>query len=281
MAAPDTTDNSPDTATGLSDFLALPGEKIHVRLARVEGSAPRETGAYMLVDRKGLFGTIGGGFAEFDAIAHARAMLEGAETAREKRILLGPDTGQCCGGRLTLAFSPVTDALAAGLVAAARQDQASNRMVLLFGAGHVGKALVRALSPLPFRLQVIETRAEELGGLPQAVERRLLAMPEQALDTLPAGAAVLILTHDHALDFLIAREALRREDLAYVGMIGSATKRATFASYWRKEGGDEARLGHLTMPIGGTAVKDKRPAVIAALVAAELLALPPLAGGQA
>jgi xanthine dehydrogenase accessory factor len=84
---------------------------------------------------------------------------------------------------------------------------------------------------------------------------------------------VLILTHDHALDFLIARAALARTDLAYVGMIGSATKRATFAHWLKREGEDDRLMTRLTLPIGGNAVRDKRPEVIAALVAAELLTL--------
>jgi xanthine dehydrogenase accessory factor len=90
---------------------------------------------------------------------------------------------------------------------------------------------------------------------------------------LKSGAAVVILTHDHALDFLIAKEALARADLAYVGMIGSKTKRATFASFLDREGPGRASLDRLTLPIGGSTVKDKRPAVIAAMVTAELLSV--------
>jgi xanthine dehydrogenase accessory factor len=97
-------------------------------------------------------------------------------------------------------------------------------------------------------------------------------MPEALVRDMPAGAAVVILTHDHALDFLIAREALARMDLAYTGMIGSATKRATFANWLSREGGGErSLLDRLTLPIGGSAVRDKRPEVIAAMTAAEIL----------
>ncbi|MBB4063315.1 xanthine dehydrogenase accessory protein XdhC [Gellertiella hungarica] len=262
-------------ASALCAFLETPEDTMLVRLARVEGSAPREEGTFMLVRPQALFGTIGGGFAEFDAIAHARALLSGNETAWQKIIILGPDTGQCCGGRLTLDFRPVDGDLAARLIREEKAAEAENRAVVLFGAGHVGKALARALAPLPFRVTVVETRSDELQGLPDGVDTVLTPMPEAVLRDVPAGAAVVILTHDHALDFLIAKEALERQDLAYVGMIGSATKRASFAGFWRREGGDPALLDHLTLPVGGNAVKDKRPAVIAALVAAELLMLPP------
>ena len=81
-----------------------------------------------------------------------------------------------------------------------------------------------------------------------------------------------MLTHDHALDFLIVAEALKRADAAYVGMIGSKTKKATFRSwYFREAAGDEASFARLVSPIGGDDVNDKRPAVIAALAAAEIM----------
>lgn len=265
---------APGRVRGMAElvaFLALPGEKILVRLARIEGSAPREAGAYMLVAESALFGTIGGGFAEFDAIAHARAMISGEERAGEKQIVLGPDTGQCCGGRLTLSFARVTDGIAATLLQDEEKARHADRSVMIFGAGHVGKALVQALDPLPFRLHMVETRKEELAGLPPTVHGHWLAMPEQALKALPPQAAVLILTHDHALDFLVAREALMRDDLAYVGMIGSKTKRGVFAHHLLRHGFDASLMNRLVLPIGGSAVRDKRPEVIAALVAAELL----------
>ncbi len=274
MSAPDRPPTG-DAAGALMEFLSPPGAMILIRLDRVEGSAPREAGTTMIVRENDLYGTIGGGFAEHDAIAHARALIAGRETARERVTILGPDSGQCCGGRLTLSFTPVSESLARDLIEEARATEEANRPVMIFGAGHVGKAIARALAPLPLRVTVVETRSDELEDLPANIRPLLAALPEAALSELPSGAAVLILTHDHALDFLIAREALLRDDLAYVGMIGSATKRASFAGHWKREGGAPERLDRLTLPIGGSAVKDKRPAVIAALVAAELLRLPP------
>jgi xanthine dehydrogenase accessory factor len=97
-------------------------------------------------------------------------------------------------------------------------------------------------------------------------------MPEAEVRNAPAGTAFAILTHDHALDFLIVAEALKRDDTAYVGMIGSKTKKATFKNWFLKSAdGNEAELAFLVSPIGGDAVKDKRPQVIAALAAAEIM----------
>jgi xanthine dehydrogenase accessory factor len=118
----------------------------------------------------------------------------------------------------------------------------------------------------------VETRADALEGFPEAVATRLTPMPEEQVREAPPGAAFVVLTHDHALDFLIVAEALRRGDAAYVGMIGSQTKKATFRSWFLKTaGGSEAEFVRLVSPIGGAEVRDKRPTVIAALAAAEIM----------
>jgi xanthine dehydrogenase accessory factor len=226
----------------------------------------------MLVAPAATWGTIGGGQFEFMAIGNAREMLAGNGVA-VMDIPLGPEIGQCCGGRTQLAFRLVTPEVAATLEARLAQDARSLPEVYLFGAGHVGRALAAALEPLPLSVTVVETRESELANLPAAARTRLVPMPEALVAEIPAGSALVILTHDHALDFLIAREALARTDLAYTGMIGSATKRATFASWLSREGGGErAWLDRLTLPIGGSAVRDKRPEVIAAMTTAEILA---------
>ena len=118
----------------------------------------------------------------------------------------------------------------------------------------------------------VETRADALEGMPDAVTTRLTPVPEEAVRAAPAGSAFVVLTHDHALDFLIVGEALKRPDAAYIGMIGSKTKKATFRNWFLKTaGGTEEEFARLVSPIGGGALRDKRPAVIAALAAAEIM----------
>jgi xanthine dehydrogenase accessory factor len=259
----------------LSAFLAVHPHCVLVEIAQAKGSTPRAAGTFMLVARQTIWGTIGGGQFEYMAIDNARAMLlGGGET--EMDIPLGPEIGQCCGGRTRLAFTPVTPALAEDLERRMRREEDERPAVTLFGAGHVGQALVRALSLLPLAVTVVETRAEALEDLPAETTRHLTAMPESFVKAIPTGGAAIILTHDHALDFLIAQQALGRTDLAYVGMIGSATKRATFAHWLKRQtraehDDSEAMLSRLVLPIGGDTVKDKRPAVIAAMAASEVL----------
>lgn len=262
------------TTTTLDHVLEHRRELVLVEIVEAKGSTPREAGAYMLVARDledPAWGTIGGGQLEFMAIAEAhRLLIEGGETA-ELDVPLGPEIGQCCGGRTRIALTRVDDAIAGRLSHDDSERRARQPEIVLFGAGHVGLALAHALAPLPFTVTVVETRPVDAADLPLAVALRHVAMPEAEIARIRPGGAVIILTHDHALDFLIAEKALARDDLAYVGMIGSATKRATFANWLKRETGSSETIDRLVLPIGGDTVRDKRPAVIAAMVAAEML----------
>lgn len=255
----------------LDAFLAQSSPAVLVEIAATKGSTPREAGTFMLVAAEDVWGTIGGGNLEFLAIADARAMLGADEAGRSLSVTLGPDSGQCCGGVVELRLSRVDEAALAALRARLFAEKSAYPDVFVFGAGHVGRALAAALSPLPLRTVVVETRKDELSGLAAMVETRLAAMPEALVGDIRPGGAAVILTHDHALDFLIAAEALKRPDLAYIGMIGSKTKRGVFAHWLEREGRGREAIGRLVLPIGGETPRDKRPEVIAALVAAELL----------
>jgi xanthine dehydrogenase accessory factor len=196
-----------------------------------------------------------------DAGRQVRGGATAAQTSLTLDVPLGPQIGQCCGGRVKV-----------DIARAVEREEGERPSVFIFGGGHVGHALADALSLLPLAVSIVETRAEQIGDLPPGVAVKLTPVPEEAVRAAPPASAFLVLTHDHALDFLIVAEALKRADAAYVGMIGSKTKRATFASWYRKEvGGDEAELARLVCPIGGDGVKDKRPAVIAAMAAAEVM----------
>ena len=259
--------------SSLERFLADSGATALVEVAEAKGSTPREQGAWMLVSADAIFGTIGGGQLEFLAIDKARELIAKNVATGALDIPLGPEIGQCCGGRVALSIELVDEEKAATLRKRAAKQDAMRPHVYLFGGGHVGHALAEAFDLLPFNVNVIETRAEALAGLPESVTSRLTPVPEEAVREAPPGSAYIVLTHDHALDFLIVAEALRRADAAYVGMIGSKTKRETFRRWYLMEaGGTENDAARLVCPIGGGGVIDKRPAVIAALTAAEVLA---------
>ncbi|MCY0094088.1 xanthine dehydrogenase accessory protein XdhC [Hoeflea ulvae] len=257
---------------GYSNFAATAGDSgfVLIRVLEAKGSTPRDEDAWMLISRTAAFGTIGGGRLELEAIDRAREVLAGAEAA-PMALPLGPAIGQCCGGHVTLSFEIIPPARFGEIEAMVRAEDARDPDVWLFGGGHVGRALADALLLLPVRVHVVETRADELEMTPLGAERHLTALPESLVKDMAPGSAVIMLTHDHALDFLIVSAALARDDLAQIGMIGSDTKRATFAHQFIREGGDKDRLAKLVCPIGRK-IADKRPAVIAATVAADVIA---------
>ncbi|MBC9245835.1 xanthine dehydrogenase accessory protein XdhC [Paracoccus sp. 11-3] len=230
---------------------------IRVRVTQALGSTPRDAGAEMFVGPDRIEGTIGGGQLEYMAIDRARQMLKTGEDQARMDIPLGPEIGQCCGGRVTL------------ILDRKGPEPVTNPDALIFGAGHVGRALALALQPLPLATTLIDSRAEALALAEPSVETRLTPLPEAEIRNARPGSAVIILTHDHALDFLLAAEALSRNDLSYIGMIGSATKRAQFTRFARERGIDPTPL---VCPIGAGFSPDKRPAIIAAFTAAELIA---------
>ena len=258
----------------IRDFLRRERDCVLVEVTGAAGSTPRDTDAWMLVAPESLFGTIGGGQLEYMAIDHGRRALKRGDAPEAMTIPLGPEIGQCCGGRVALAFTRIDRERAAMLIERSDLEIASRPQVYVFGAGHVGDALTMALSLVPVRTVLVDTRENELSAVADipGIETCLTAMPEAVVRDAPPGSAFVILTHDHALDFLIAAEALRRDDASYVGMIGSKTKRSTFKNWLSREIGRPDLFDRLVCPIGGTTVKDKRPAVIAALAAAEVMA---------
>jgi xanthine dehydrogenase accessory factor/xanthine dehydrogenase large subunit len=253
------------------ETLLLQGEPaILVEVATTKGSVPREAGARMLVARQSCHGTIGGGQLEFHAIDVARGMLAAGEAEKRLKIPLGPHLGQCCGGHVTLRFARAAQPMLADLAAREARERADLPRLRIFGAGHTGRALARLAALLPYDTWLIDERAETLAGVPDNVH---VVCPDDAaaeIDPAPPRAAFVILTHSHALDYRLADAALRRGDAAYVGMIGSATKRALFERSFVDQGGDPKLLGRFTCPIGGTRIRDKRPELIALAVAAEL-----------
>ncbi len=287
----------------LAAAIATHGAVWRVVVAAVEGSAPREVGAAMLVWTGGADGTIGGGALEHEAAARAHGSVD-----RLERIALGPARGQCCGGAVTLlterwdadrlaaagdpvvrapgggdmplAVARVLDraraagaAAAPGLVQGWMVEPVSRplRHVWIYGAGHVGRALAGVLAPLPgLAVTWADTAAARFpNDLPAGVVPLVAADPAAAVARAPDNAEHLVLTYSHALDLAICHAILSRP-FGAAGLIGSATKRARFRSRL-------AALGHLPEPIAridcpiGDPSLGKHPQAIAVGVAASML----------
>jgi xanthine dehydrogenase accessory factor len=294
---------------------------VRVTVVALRGSAPRDAGASMLVDAERTIGTIGGGHLEWRAIALAREALKdmAVPAIRWVDLVLGPDLGQCCGGRVEIWLERLTrddidwlsdaaNRLRAGrpatLFTGMQHGAVSHRLLAslpgaslrleraddeglrlfepllrvrpalyIFGAGHVGQALVRLLAELAlFEITWIDSRADLLPGtLPMEVHAIVCDAPARLAGTAPLGTRFVVMTHDHALDFELCRVILQREDASWLGLIGSASKSARFRSRLKREGLPLEALSRLHCPIGVPRISSKLPAALAIGIAAQLL----------
>jgi xanthine dehydrogenase accessory factor len=149
---------------------------------------------------------------------------------------------------------------------------AYRRHLVLFGAGHVGAAIVRALDGLPCDVTWVDERDDMFPPtVPHNVEIEATDTPEAIVDAAPAGTSFLVMTHSHALDQRLAEAVLRRQDTGWFGLIGSKTKRLQFEHRLRQQGISSERLAAMVCPIGLRGITGKEPAVIAVSVCAQLL----------
>jgi xanthine dehydrogenase accessory factor len=188
---------------------------------------------------------------------------------------LGPSLGQCCGGSVDLRFSVLDQPALEHW-----PDIEPRFHLMLFGAGHVGQAIVAALAPLPVSVTWVDERDDVFGDVPAGlamVHTLSVDAPQAEVSLAPPGSFYLVLTHRHDLDLLIIEQILRRGDAGFVGLIGSATKRARFERQLLARGMSQQALTRMQCPIGIPGITGKEPAVIAASVVAQMLVL---ASGQ-
>lgn len=288
--------------------VAAHGPVARVVVAAHDGSSPREAGAEMLVWADGQSGTIGGGTLEFEAVARARAALSRRAAPVVERIPLGPALGQCCGGAVTLVTAVLdetalavqagraaiatgmgemplsvhrllTDARGQGQVPTARLVDGwlvepvavARRQLWIWGAGHVGRAMVAVMADLPdLQITWIDTARERF---PQVIAAGVTpvwsATPEALAAHAPAEAEHLIVTYSHALDLELCHRLLAR-GFNWLGLIGSATKWARFRARLRALGHASQAIDRITCPIGDRSL-GKHPQAIAIGVAVQLL----------
>lgn len=247
-----------------------------VRVARVDGSGPREVGAWMAVTPSEVLGTIGGGQLEFEAIARARAALAaGRVLEARQRFALGVNLGQCCGGVVWLDFEWLDGAAVADLDARLGSQQ-DWRPVALFGGGHVGQAIVTLLSRLPVRVQWLDSREGVFPEpLPDNVRAEQSEPVQAAVPSIETGSRVLIMSFSHAEDLDILAACLKRQreqaDLHSIGLIGSKSKWAAFRHRLEARGFTEPELARVICPIGIPGIQGKQPEVVALAAVAQLM----------
>lgn len=250
------------------ECLAADRPTIVVEVVATRGSVPRDAGTRMLVWADDIGGTIGGGRLEWDAIAKARTALRTSSMPPDEELALGASLGQCCGGAVTLRYVRLDRA-----VLAAWSDRQAWPVVHVYGAGHVGRAIVRLLETIDVAVSWIDERDDAFPPSPSAsnVERVCVDAVEAEVHVAPRDAFHLVVTHQHDLDLRIVESILARGDFAFLGLIGSATKRRRFVHLLARRGVDDAALGRITCPIGIAGITGKEPAHIAIGVIAQLL----------
>lgn len=224
-----------------------------------KGSVPRNCGTKMIVGREQTYLTIGGGHLEYQCIAMAREMLEKQTVSpHTEHFNLGARLAQCCGGMTTVLFEPLI------------QPQPQ---IMVFGAGHVGQALVALLSTLPCHIIWVDERPDMFARAPKGVKTWLAEDPLDAVKAAPAQSYFIVMTHHHPRDLELTEAILKRGDYRYLGLIGSHTKRQRFEYRLAGKGITPEQLSTLRCPVGLPDVKGKLPAEIAVAIAAEIIAV--------
>jgi xanthine dehydrogenase accessory factor len=235
-----------------------------VTLLATAGSTPRNGGTKMLVCDDNAFDSIGGGHLEFEVIKQARnLLLDSTTTQKVEHYPLSSKLGQCCGGATNVLFEVFTE---------------HTQHIAIFGAGHVSKALVPILAQLPLQISWIDNRQDMLDNisqqaLPSNVKLVPSDMPVETIASLPDQSWVMVMTHSHQLDFDIIEAALRRKDMAFVGMIGSDTKARRFKTRLAHREFQQQDIQRLVSPVGVLDIPGKRPIEVAVSMAAQLIQL--------
>ncbi|RBW48828.1 xanthine dehydrogenase accessory protein XdhC [Marinobacter sp. F3R11] len=231
-----------------------------VTVLGVTGSVPREPASKMVVTGTQSYDTIGGGHLEYRICQQARERLARKEFISEMaNFPLGASLGQCCGGSVSVLLEA---------------HPGCEQELVIFGAGHVAKALVTILGGLPWRITWVDERAEQFpADCPGNIRIHHTDDPVGDAPALCAGKQVLILTHNHQLDFDLCRTLLTSGDCAGIGLIGSDTKAGRFRKRLDHRGFSAADINSIRCPVGRADVPGKRPMEVAVSISAELLSL--------
>lgn len=233
---------------------------VMVTLIGITGSTPRDSGTKMVITHDEFFDTIGGGHLEFKATKFAHKLLKkGVNAQHIEHFQLGSQLGQCCGGTATVLFECFA---------------ATGINIMLFGAGHVGQALMPILSALPCQITWVDSRAEQFPANAETLNNTRVIVsetPEDEVANMPANSYFIVMTHNHQMDFDISQAILKRGDFAYLGLIASDTKWRRFKQRYKHRDINEALVERMHCPIGLPEVTGKLPMEVAVSVAGQII----------
>jgi len=252
-----------------------------IELITVKGSSPREVGAWMLVSPQKCLNTIGGGVLEFSMVAEAKKMMEDRSVDKLSfKSNLNPEFDQCCGGVVSCQISIVTKSTMKMIEKRIKNEISKYKSLYLFGAGHVGKSVIKLGLNLPLKITVTDSRLDVVKGLQNqfrdcvdTIKFNVDAIPERIIKSSPENSAYLVMTHSHATDFSLIEEILSLKKIGYVGMIGSKSKKISLQKYLKRKNISDNTAELVKCPIGRPIKFSgrKRPEVIAALTISDIL----------
>ncbi|MGJ8681713.1 xanthine dehydrogenase accessory protein XdhC [Paraglaciecola sp.] len=225
-----------------------------------QGSTPRDTSSKMVIDSENSYDTIGGGQLEYLIIQEARKLMLKNQTCQVFRPLpLAAEAAQCCGGFVTVLLECFA---------------ASQRQIVLFGAGHVSQALIQILAGLPCQITLVDNRSEQIPtDLPTNCQSICLESPEKIIPALADDSWIVVFTHDHQLDYALVKSMLDKPRFSYVGLIGSDTKAKRFKKRLASDKISQTSIESLHCPIGLPELKGKLPMEVALSIAGQLQSL--------
>ena len=231
-----------------------------ITIIGVTGSTPRNSGTKMVVSQNDTFDTIGGGHLEFKAIKQAqKLLLENKDAQLIEHFQLGSQLGQCCGGNASLLF----ECFAANTI-----------HIAVFGAGHVGQALIPMLAGLPCHITWVDNRESQFPANCEQyanVTKLVTDDPAEEVAAMASNTLYIVMTHNHQLDFDISLAILKREDFHYLGLIASDTKWRRFQQRYKHREVPVSLVERMNCPIGLEQVVGKMPMEVAISVAGQII----------
>ncbi len=268
----------------LKDFRNFIKTEKHIALVdivKVTGSSPRELGAWMLISANKSLNTIGGGVLEFSMTSEAKKILERPKLGSKIfKSNLSPKIDQCCGGVVECEISILDEKKLTYVEKKIKNEISNYKNLFLFGAGHVGKAILKFGINLPlnitvtdYRIDLVKNLQNQFRNYSDTVKFNVDVFPERVISSSPNSSAYLVMTHSHATDFALVEEILRKKDTSYIGMIGSKAKKIALTKYLKSKKVNESMINLVNCPIGKQIkiLGRKSPEVIAALTVTDIL----------
>ena len=257
--------------TKLKNEISFKDKIVKAKIINVKGSSPNKVDDIILVSHDTIFGTIGGGNLEYLIVENAKKILKSKIKTKILNIPLGPGIGQCCGGYVQIKLSLHNNSSDALINENINKDKYSN--LYIFGAGHIGQALIKKLENINFNTFLIDSREDFLKMTNiNNINYLLSKKPWEIVARLKDKSFFVVLTHSHDYDLKILNEILKK-DFIFLGLIGSKTKKNRFFKRLIDNGHQKSLVENIECPIGINIGNSKDPDEIAFSIITRIISI--------